>query len=254
MMICYDPYVGTLGNYSTSEIFSMIGAAGFDGINLHISEPFFSDFSTDEIDSIQELAEKHALRIPSLYFGQATVTDPELHAQTMDHFAFCLEVANRFDVGIIGMWPNLPDGLFVEDTLETLTANLQSMADALGEKEIKLTLEFERGCPLDNYIMALSFVENCDPRVAIACDTYHLHNHVADPQRAVLSMGGELQEVHLSGSHRLEPNSNGDTFDYLTFMNALRQIGYQGPLTAQYHLKDTASLGRVCTFIRELVA
>lgn len=254
MLICYDPYVGTLGDYSSSEIFAMVSDAGFEGINVHISEPFFAEYVSGEIDVVGELAEKYSLYIPSLYFGHAIITDPDLVGQTRDHFAFCLEVAARFDVGIIGMWPNLPDGLFLEDALETLAGNLESMAEALGEREVKLTLEFERGCPLDNYLMAISFVEQCDPRVAIACDTYHLNNHAADPYRAVMAMKQKLQEVHLSGSDRLEPNSEGDTFDYRTFVDALREIGYAGPLTAQYHLKDPASLRRVSTFMRTLLA
>jgi D-psicose/D-tagatose/L-ribulose 3-epimerase len=86
----------------------------------------------------------------------------------------------------------------------------------------------------------------------LTCDTYHLNNYKADPYRSVITMGELLGDVHISGSHRGEPGSEGDKIDYKLFMKGLFDIGYNGPLTMQYHLKDTESIARACAFTRRL--
>ena len=65
-------------------------------------------------------------------------------------------------------------------------------------------------------------------------------------------MGGLLEDVHISGSHRHEPNPEGDEFDYKAFMKGLNEIGYDGPLTLQYHLDDVESIARGCKFVKKL--
>jgi len=113
-------------------------------------------------------------------------------------------------------------------------------------------LEFEKQGTLDNYIQAIAFINGTDSRIRLTCDTYHLNNYKADPYRSVIAMGELLGDVHISGSHRHEPNSEGDEFDYRRFMKGIAEIGYDGPLTLQYHLDDVESIARGCIFTKRL--
>ncbi len=252
MLVCYDPYVGTIGKFSMAEVTKMVAEAGYEGMNLPVQKPLIDGADESQIDEAEKLLKKYNLAVPSVGFGNHIVTTPSLRKEALQHFKIVLKIARRMNSSIIGIWPNQPRNVFVEDALETLAANLLEMLPEASEANIVLALEFEKGCPLDNYIQASTFVNETDSRIRLTCDTYHLNNYKADPYRSVVAMGEILGDVHISGSHRLEPDSEGDQFDYKSFMKGLVEIGYDGPLTAQYHLKDVPSIARTCAFIKAL--
>lgn len=252
MLVCYDPYVGTLGRFSRAEVIKIVAEAGYEGINLPVREPFIDGTDESQIDETEKLLAKYNLKVPSVGFGNHIVTTPSLREETLKHFRIVLKVAKRMNSRIIGIWPNQPKDVYVEDAWETLVANLREMLPEASEAGMVLALEFEKGCPLDNYIQAITFINETDKRIRLTCDTYHLNNYKADPYRSVIAMGELLGEVHISGSHRGEPGSEGDELDYGPFMKGLAEIGYNGPLTMQYHLKDVDSIARACTFTKNL--
>jgi D-psicose/D-tagatose/L-ribulose 3-epimerase len=174
-----------------------------------------------------------------------------MRKETMEHFAIVLNIARRFKAGIIGIWPNMPQDASVEAARETLSANLLEMLPQTEEAGIVIALEFEKGCPLDNYREGIEFINSTDTRIRLTCDTYHLFNDKADPYQSVVTMGKLLGDVHISGSHRGEPGT--DEFDFKAFMKGLREINYDGPLTLQYHLKDVESVARSCEFTKRLL-
>lgn len=252
MLVCYDPYVGTIGKFPGAEIIEMVGKAGYEGMNLPVSESLIDGKNESQIDEIEKLLAKYNLRVPSVGFGNHIVTTPAFREEALQHFRIVLNVAKRMNSSIIAIWPNQPQGVYVEDALETLTANLREMLPETSEAGIVLALEFEKGCPLDNYLQSITYINETDDRIRLTCDTYHLNNYKADPYRSVIAMGELLEDVHISGSHRGEPGSEGDELDYAPFMRGIAKIGYDGPLTAQYHLKDAASIARSCDFIKKL--
>ena len=252
MLVCYDPYVGTIGKFPREEIIKMIGEAGYEGINLPIQEPFIDGADQSQIDETAELLAKYGLKVPSVGFGNHIVTTPSLREEAIQHFKIVLNVAKQMNSKIIAIWANQPKDVYVEDALDTLTANLLEMLPETSKAGMTLALEFEKQSPLDNYIQAITFINETDKQIRLTCDTYHLNNHKADPYRSVITMGGLLGDVHISGSHRHEPNSEGDEFDYRAFMKGIAQIGYDGPLTLQYHLDDVESIVRGCGFVKKL--
>jgi len=251
MLVCYDPYVGTLGRFSRAEIIELVAKAGYDGINLPIREPFIDGKDESQIEDTEKLLAKHQLVAPSVGFGNHIVTTPTMRKETMEHFAIVLNIAKRFKAEIIGIWPNMPKDASVEAARKTLAANLSEMLPQTEEAGIAIALEFEKGCPLDNYREGIEFINSTDTRLRLTCDTYHLFNDKADPYQSVLAMGKLLGDVHISGSHRGEPGT--DEFDFKAFMKGLREINYNGLLTLQYHLKDVESMARSCEFTKRLL-
>jgi len=230
----------------------MVAETGYEGINLPIREPFIDATDETQIDETEKLLAKCNLHVPSVGFGHHIVTTPSLREEALQHFRIVLKIAKRMNAKIISIWPNQPQDVYAEDALETLTDNLREMLPETSEAGVVLSLEFEKGCPLDNYLQAITFINETDNRIRLTCDTYHLNNYKADPYRSVIAMGELLGDVHISGSHRGEPGSAGDEFDYDSFMKGLVEIGYSGPLTLQYHLEDTASIARACAFTKNL--
>ncbi|MFQ6043420.1 MAG: hypothetical protein ACE5PV_21410 [Candidatus Poribacteria bacterium] len=55
MLVCYDPYVGTLGKFSSAEIIELVAKAGYDGINLPVREPFIDGKDESQIEDTEEL-------------------------------------------------------------------------------------------------------------------------------------------------------------------------------------------------------
>lgn len=252
MLVCYDPYVGTLGRFPRDEIIKMVAEAGYEGINLPARDPFIDVNDEGQIEETVKLLAKYNLSVPSIGFGNHIVTTPSLQEETLQHFRIVLRIARRMKSKIISIWANQPPDVYVEDALETLTANLREMLPEVAKFGIAIALEFEKGSPLDNYVQSIGFINATDNRIRLTCDTYHLNNYKADPYRSVIAMGDLLADVHISGSHRGEPGSKGDIFDYESFMKGLADIDYAGPLTLQYHLNDIDSIARACAFTKGL--
>ena len=253
MLVCFDPYVGTAWEFPKEEIIKMAGEAGYEGINLQANGSFFKDNKISDLEKIEELLGKYKLKVPTIAFGYYDASLPQKKAETIEHFHFVLKIARRLGTKIIAIWPGMPKDVFVEDALETLTENLETMLKESKEDGISYALEFEKNSPLDNYIQALAFLENKLDLIGLTCDTYHMNNFKADQYKSIKKMKKKVIDVHISGSHRHEPGTEGDVIDYDKLMKGLVETGYKGPLTAQYHLLgDVTSIPRACKFIKNL--
>ena len=244
--VCYDPYSGTLGRFTRAEIFALVAEAGYEGINIPVNSGFLGELSTAEIADAVNLAEKHNLVAPTIGFGNHILTTPTRKAEALQHFEIVLDVARRFNAELIGVWVNPAENVSREESLETLAENLSDMVVPCNEHDMKITLEFEKGCPLDNYREGVAFIEDTGLPVYLTCDTYHLFNDGAEPHAAAHAMRACLGDVHVSGSNRGEPG--GGVFDFETLAQGLKEIGFSGPLVVQYKMEDVASIARSCEF------
>ena len=249
LTICYDPYAGTLGRFTRVEIFDLVAEAGYEGINIPVHSGFLGELSTVEIDDAVNLAEKHGLIAPTIGFGNHILTTPTRKTEALQHFEIVLEVARRFNADVIGVWVNPSEGVSRQESLDVLADNLSQMVPACDENGVKIALEFEKGCPLDNYREGVVFIEDTGLPVYLTCDTYHLFNDGADPLTAVHAMKTCLGDVHVSGSNRGEPG--GGVFDFKTFAQGLKEIRFSGPLVVQYKMEDVASIARSCEFTKK---
>ena len=252
LTVCYDPYAGTLGKFTRAEIFDLVADAGYEGINIPVNSGFLGELSTEEIDDAVNLAEKHGLVAPTIGFGNHILTTPSRKAEALQHFEIVLEVARRFHADVIGVWVNPSEGVSRQASLDALADNLTQMVVPCDENGMKIALEFEKGCPLDNYREGVTFIENTGLPVYLTCDTYHLFNDGAEPHAAAHAMKACLGDVHVSGSNRGEPS--GGVFDFETFARGLKEIGFSGPLVVQYKMEDVASIARSCEFTKKFRA
>ncbi len=249
LTVCYDPYAGTLGRFTRAEIFKLVAKAGYEGINIPVNSAFLGELTTAEIEDAVNLSEKHNLVAPTIGFGNHILTTPARKDEALQHFEIVLEVARRFDAGFIGIWVNPSADVPRQDSLDALADNLSQMIPACQEHDMKIALEFEKGCPLDNYREGVEFISDTRLSVYLTCDTYHLFNDGAEPHAAALAMKTCLGDVHISGSNRGEPG--GGVFDFETFAKGLKEINFSGPLVVQYKMEDVASIKRSCEFTQK---
>ncbi len=249
LTICYDPYSGTLGRFTRAEIFSLVADAGYEGINIPVNSAFLGELSTAEIEDAVKLAEKHNLVAPTIGFGNHILTTPTRKDEALQYFEIVLDVARQFEADFIGVWVNPSADVSRQDSLDALADNLSQMVPACQEHNIKIALEFEKGCPLDNYREGVAFISDTGLPVYLTCDTYHLFNDGTEPHAAALAMKTCLGDVHVSGSNRGE--LGGGVFDFETFAKGLKEINFSGPLVVQYKMEDVTSIKRSCEFTQK---
>ena len=74
MLVCYDPYVGTMGRFPRAEIIEMVAKAGYEGINIPVREPFLDGTDESQLKKTEELLARHNLVAPTIGFGNHIVT------------------------------------------------------------------------------------------------------------------------------------------------------------------------------------
>ena len=230
----------------------MVAEAGFEGLNLPVRDPFLNGESENDVAEVENLLREHGLAVNTIGFGKHECTTPGREEAVQNWLQVVLAVAGKLDAPVISIWPNLPKGVSIEDARAALTRNLRAMLPMAEEAGRVIGLEFEKGCTLDNYREGIAYIQEVDPRIKLTVDTYHLNNDQADMYEAAVALEGMISDVHISGSHRGEPGSEGDTIDYAAFMRGLKAIGYTGDLVLQYKLDDVESMKRACEFTKGL--
>ena len=252
MIVAYDPYVGTIGKYTREQIARMVAQAGYEGINVPLRPEFLDPANKSQLDAAAELFGQLRLTVVSVLLGRHISTTPGMQAEVQGDFVLALETAKVLDTKVISIWPNLPEEVKLEDARRTLSENLDVMLAAAEKAGCVVALEFEKGCTLDNYRDSVDYINSTDKRIRLAADTNHIFNDKADHYQAAVALGGFLADVHISGSYKSEPGSADDQIDYQGFMRGLREVGYNGALLLQYHLKDPTSMKRACEFTKKL--
>lgn len=255
-IIGFDPYSGTQGKFPVTQIIEMVGKAGYEALNLYINSGFVSGEDAQLLE-VELALKQHKIGVPTIHFGIFTLTTPGEEANVSAHLKTVLKVARRFGSSYLGIWPNLP-GVHPktpvvpkDQALKTLAGNLREIVPAAAAAGLTVTLEFEKQHTLDNYREGISFLNEYAPKAKLTCDTYHLNNDKAEPYASIKAMKAHLGDVHLSGSHRGEPGTAGDTIDYAGLFKGLKEIGFSGPLLSQFKLTDIKSIETSCAFAKK---
>ncbi|HLT95658.1 MAG TPA: sugar phosphate isomerase/epimerase family protein [Acidimicrobiia bacterium] len=86
--------------------------------------------------------------------------------------------------------------------------------------------------------------------LGIAADTYHLNIEEKDPAAAVIAAGSSLVHVQVCGTDRGAVGD--DHFDWKAFLDALDQIGYDGPLNVESFTAANETIATAASIWRPL--
>ncbi len=254
MLIGFDPYTGTRGRFKAPELVDLVSDAGYEAMNLIATEDFLPPDDEELLQRTEERLATCGLSVPTFYFTRDDlVLLPGAQAEVRTWGAKMLELADRFNAPKIGVgtWA-LPQGVSKDAQLQALANTLLILCDAAADAGRVVSVEFETKGALTDCFSARDFVLGLDDRCRLTADTYHMFTAGTDLCKGLVALEGLLGEVHLSGSHRGEPGSEGDACDWDGLMTGLREIGYEGPLVLQYTVQELDSLARACEFARNL--
>ncbi|MFB9528653.1 sugar phosphate isomerase/epimerase family protein [Nonomuraea roseola] len=128
-----------------------------------------------------------------------------------------------------------------------LRENLKPVID---HSEVRLAVE-----PLNRYETSLlntveQALEALPERAGLTLDIYHLNIEEKDPAAAVRLAAGRIAHVQVCGTDRGTPGQ--DRFDWPSFVGALREVSYGGPLVIESFTAHNQTIATAASIWRPL--
>ncbi len=213
---------------------------GYDGIELHWGNPSQIDFKR-----IIESCDKHDVAISALATGKAYVEeglslidDNESTRQSaVKRLLDFVDAASSFkSTVIIGcIRGNLASFQKYEDYLKRLAESTLIVSEYAETKNVQIVFEainrYENNY-LNNADETLDFINKYSlPNTKILLDTFHMNIEDANMAKAIENCGSMLGYMHFADSNRYYVG--GGHIDYREIVTALRNIGYDGYISAE---------------------
>lgn len=244
-------YFGLLPGLSTEQLLQLSVDSGAEGLNW----PFHDKYGAGNPTALAAQIAATGQAVVTLALSSHTSAAPGEEQTFRAHVAAAVEAAGPLGVRVLDAWPRRPEGVSKQDAQDTLRANLEAVVPLLQQSGCLLSLEFEPDHTVERYAEAGAFVAPFAPYVRLTADSYHVVRIGDTLAEAATTLAASLGVLHISGSHRGEPGSEGDSCDYGSFVEAAVAAGYQGDLVLQYQAKGDAldSLKRAVALTRGLI-
>jgi D-psicose/D-tagatose/L-ribulose 3-epimerase len=255
-------WVSPLTDRDLATLAPRIAGWGFDVVELPVEEVGDWDPSrtADLLAGLGLRATVCAVMPP----GRELVAAPaDVVAATQDYLRRCVDLAAAVGSGVVAgpMYASVGRTWRLSPTERSAAANelrtaLAPVADHAGARGVRLGVE-----PLNRYETSLvntvqqglEMIEGL-PRdaVGLALDTYHLNIEEQDPAAAVRAAGeaGRLAHVQVCANDRGAPGA--DHVDWVALRDALRDVGYPGPLCIESFTADNATIATAASIWRPL--
>jgi len=236
-------------NYPLEEAFKRIAAAGYEGVDIWGGRPhaYRNDLSPHEIRRLRDISERLAVEfasfIPAQFRYPTCLCSPSetIRQDSVAYIKNSLRTAAAFGAPIVSVCPgHTIFGQTSEDGWRRLCQSLDEICSAADSVRLKVALE-----PADRYETDL--VNNCEQAIqlledvrwdnlGVVLDNGHSHVVGESAEKMVARLGDRLFHVHVDDNlgqrdQHLIPG-NG-TFDFVPFIAAVRETGYNGFLTAE---------------------
>ena len=232
---------------------------GFDGIELPIES--LDDWDPDRT---RELLERHGLEA----FTTCAAMGPGRELVAAD--AATVEAAQDYVRQAIDLTARVGAAAFIgpiyaavgrtwkiDDRaalVAELAGNLRPLAEHAAERGVRLGIEalnrFETSV-LNTVEQVLEVVEAVDSDgCGVMLDTFHMNIEEKDPIAAIRAAGDRVVHIQISGSDRGAPGR--DHIDWDAVAGAIRDIGYDGPLTIESFTVENETIAKAAAIWRPL--
>ncbi|MBM3473864.1 MAG: sugar phosphate isomerase/epimerase [Armatimonadetes bacterium] len=222
------------GGRAAEEFVALAAESGADAVNWPLRPGYADPGDPDSWEQCAALLGEAALDVVSLAAsGQNSALAGEgaaFHAEITQG----VKAAQVLDCDLVDCWPRMGEGATKPDSQRILRANIEAVADLLVTNGMVISFEFEPDTTIERYAEALEFLAPLPTVARLTADTYHINRAGDDLVASAKAMAGRFGILHISGSHRGEPGSEGDTCDHEGFVRAAREVGYVGDLVLQY--------------------
>ena len=228
------------GKKRLRELFKMAANTGYDGIELHISNPRKADLSY-----LKELAMSHGLEVPAIgtgptytLHGISFLSSTGVRKRAVGRLREYIKVARVLEaVVIIGLIRGrLARGRFTAyEGWKMIRDCLVHSAPIAEEHGVTLAIE-----PINRYetdlintlAEALRMASDVGSEsVKIMADTFHMNIEEVSITDSLRQSRGKLAHFHVADSNRLSPGKGH--LDFASIISELKGIGYEGYLSAE---------------------
>jgi D-psicose/D-tagatose/L-ribulose 3-epimerase len=237
-----------------------IAALGFDAVELPLENA--GDFTSATVREAVESTGLTPFLVGAMAPGRDLVSAaPASVERTQAYLMECISMASSIGSPTVcgpfyaqtgRVWRMSPGQR--REAYAELRHNLQPVADRAREAGVILGVE-----PLNRYETSLintvdQALEALEPLlgngVGLALDSYHLHIEERSLAAAVRAAGEHLVHVQVCGNDRGAPG--GDQTDWQSFLHALDEVGYTGPLNIESFTADNAAIAVAASIWRPL--
>ncbi|MCO1594172.1 sugar phosphate isomerase/epimerase [Micromonospora sp. RHAY321] len=251
-------WVSPLTDARLAELAPRIRDWGFDTIELPIESPgdWDPDRTAELLAGLGLAATVCAVMPPG---RDLTTDDLEVVERTGDYLRHCVRAAARVGATVVAGPIYAPVGrtwLLDRDaraaTVRRLRERLTPLGGEAAGQGVTLALE-----PLNRFETSLlntaeQTVEVVDgiPGLGIALDTFHMNIEERDIPAAIRTAGNRLTHVQVCANDRGAPGS--DHLDWPGIVEALRDIGYTGPLCIESFTAENRTIATAAAIWRPL--
>lgn len=213
---------------------------GIDGVDL-----FVDRMSDSDIENMKTYLDKSGIEVAMLVAFYIGGIGASFSDQSKNKRAFAIEeYKKQIDVAAYLKALTMPIGYNrgklaagrdYNDYLKYLAESLAEVSEYGAKKGVKVCLE-----PINRYEMNtfMALDETCEfidkfglKDLKILADLYHMNIEDGDMAKAIIDAGDKIAHMHVSDGNRRIPGTGH--IDYLSCLGALKQIGYEGYLSAE---------------------
>lgn len=245
----YTPAQNRLMMQFVEEVLSGAKGAGIESIEFHVITARDTGMLADTINEVK--ADGYDLDVWSVHAPYGLHMDPclpgdEIRQAAVDMYAFTLDMINRIGAKVMvihpGKFNDPPDR---KTHLERSARNLTEVADMAADAGVIMAVEIVPRKQIGNSIEELVWiVDQIDrPNVGFCLDTNHLFPASALPG-AIKTLGDRLITVHASDHNDVEECHMlpfDGVVDWPSVIDALKEIGYSGPLIQEVRSVGTCA-------------
>lgn len=225
-----------------------IAELGYDGVELAIRDPNLVD-----ANGMLRVVSAHGLEVPAIGTGQAwgeeglSFTDPDRAIRaaaierTKSHIPFATRTGaacgeHGRTVIIIGLLRGIvKPGVDHAQAMDWLVDALQQCCAAARPHGVRLALEpinrYETTL-INNVAQGLELVERvAADNMGLLLDTFHMNIEEPSIEESIRAAGERLFHFHVADSNRWYPGAGH--LDFARILAVLREIGYEGYLSAE---------------------
>ena len=236
-----------------------IAAWGFDGVELPIENPGDWDPA-----ATRELLGRNGMAVLSTCAAMApgrelVAADAQTVAAAQDYIRAAIDMTAAVGAHALcgPIYAAVGRTWRIDDRpalVAELAASLRPLADYAGERGVRLGIEalnrFETSV-LNTVDQVLEVVDAVGSQACgVMLDTFHMNIEEKDPLAAIRAAGDQTVHVQISGSDRGAPGH--DHIDWDATAAAIRDIGYDGPLTIESFTVENESIAKAAAIWRPL--
>jgi sugar phosphate isomerase/epimerase len=252
---------GVYLNFLLEDAIPRIAAAGFDTIDVWSGRPhvYRRDYCREALEGLRSQIEGCGLQVssflPAFHRYPYSLSSPveAIRSDSLQYMRECADNAAALSAPLLLIVPGrVVHGQSREDGWLRLAESIEVTREYCRQYPLQLGIECVNHSELINSAAAArKMIEELgDERLGMVLDTGHVNLVPESIEDAVRCAGRHLRHVHVNDNDGMRQQNliPGDgTFDFRRLTSALREVGYDGVITAELDYQYTSDPDKAAT-------